>query len=63
MVLFSAIFCCFFPSPQSSQVSDDPRSKEEKAPSMVKDKRNSKSSKEAAIVASYFPINSILSRF
>ncbi|KAL7204305.1 hypothetical protein ACSBR2_017388 [Camellia fascicularis] len=61
MVVFSAIFSCFFPS-SPARVSDDAGSQQVKAASMEKNKRNTKSSKGAPIVVSYFPVNSQLSR-
>ncbi|KAL7204296.1 hypothetical protein ACSBR2_017379 [Camellia fascicularis] len=61
MVVFSAIFSCFFPS-SPARVSDNTGSQQVRAASMGKDKRNSKSSKGAPIVVSYFPVNSQFSR-
>ncbi|KAJ7949111.1 hypothetical protein O6P43_029492 [Quillaja saponaria] len=62
MALFSVLFSCFVVSSSSSRVSDDARSSKSKALSSDKSKNYKAKSSGAPIVASYFPVNSYVSR-
>ncbi|KAL0006569.1 hypothetical protein SO802_008071 [Lithocarpus litseifolius] len=59
MALFSAFFNCFVPSSLSRVSNDAMKAEPLEKP---KNKTKSKSSSEAPIVVSYFPVNSYLSR-
>ncbi|KAJ7949112.1 hypothetical protein O6P43_029493 [Quillaja saponaria] len=63
MALFSVLSSCFVPSSSSSRVSDDAGSSKLKALSSEKSKNTKAKSSGAPIVASYFPVNSYISRF
>ncbi|XAR54331.1 hypothetical protein NMG60_11029409 [Bertholletia excelsa] len=60
MALFSSVFGCLMPS--SSRVNDDAGDLKKKAASPEKRKSVSRSSSQAPIVMSYFPVNSQMSR-